>query len=259
MNVYSDGSVVHVEVQFVQGTALFTPASASYRVLNESFEELVPETALAIGVGETVAAITVDASVNTLGGVLRGLRLVEVTAHTDDGNIVTLAHRYIIAATHVLFVGRNSYQTFEQAILTAMDMPPLNGWRVSTEAQQVGAMIEAHHRLGLLDYAVTFDDSQSRLGGSIYVDDINGLTEAEFMNLPERFVVAIRRAQLAEADVILGGDPVGERRRDGLMVETIGESKNMFRHGKPLEFPVSNRALRYLTGYVKLGAGLARR
>jgi hypothetical protein len=83
------------------------------------------------------------------------------------------------------------------------------------------------------------------------ITNIGLLTAAEIEALPALFLQALRMAQIAESDSILGGDPVGELRREGLMSKTVGESSQMYRPGKPLVMPVSDRAMRYLAGYVR--------
>jgi hypothetical protein len=73
----------------------------------------------------------------------------------------------------------------------------------------------------------------------------------QFVALPVRFKRALMLAQVAEADTLLsGGSSFEELRREGLMSMTVGESKQFFQSGKPLNLPVSRRAIGYLKPYV---------
>ncbi|MCG5512854.1 hypothetical protein [Ectothiorhodospira shaposhnikovii] len=261
MNVYRNGSVVHVTIDFLNESGIpFVPTEAVYRVVDESLTEIVGETPIELAPGSTSIVVAVDGEHNELGeDAIRSIRKIEVIAKTQEQNHVLLSEMYLIASANLLVPGKNSFQTYEQALMTAMDMPEMVGWEASSRDQRVGAMVEAHHRIGALKFSVAFDDWQSRLTTSGYIADVRELTEAELAALSVRFLQAIRKAQVAEANVILGGDPVADRRREGLMVDTVGESKTMFRHGKPIQLPVSSHALRYLSGYISMTVGIGRR
>ena len=80
--------------------------------------------------------------------------------------------------------------------------------------------------------------------------NIGNISEVDLTLIDSDLLAAIAKAQIAEADFMMGGDTVEDKRRTGLMSETVGESSNMFRPGKPLVLAGSEKALRYLTGYI---------
>ena len=118
MEIYRDGSIVKVEMQFVDDNDnLVSPTSATYRVLSEDNTELVAETTVTINDGDSGTAITVNSPENTLAvGAIKGLRTVELTMVTALG-IVTSTSRYVVEAANTLVVGETSFQTYNQAVL----------------------------------------------------------------------------------------------------------------------------------------------
>ncbi|NQZ53223.1 MAG: hypothetical protein HRT93_03105 [Piscirickettsiaceae bacterium] len=233
MEIYRDGSIVKVEMQFVDDNDnLVSPTSATYRVLSEDNTELVAETTVTINDGDSGTAITVNSPENTLAvGAIKGLRTVELTMVTALG-IVTSTSRYVVEAANTLVVGETSFQTYNQALLTSLDMVGIDIWSGSTDRQKKAAMIEAYVNITKLNF------------------NIGNISEVDLTLIDSDLLAAIAKAQIAEADFMMGGDTVEDKRRTGLMSETVGESSNMFRPGKPLVLAVSEKALRYLTGYI---------
>ena len=117
----------------------------------------------------------------------------------------------------------------------------------------VSAMTEAHFRLG--QFAYRMEDDR---GLDIVVENIRSLTINDLLLLPSAFLIALRKAQISEADIVMGGGSVHRKREDGLMSDTVGESKIMFRPGKPVVLPVDRRTLSYLSGYIYHGLSLTR-
>ena len=63
-------------------------------------------------------------------------------------------------------------------------------------------------------------------------------------------------AQVADAAATLTPDPVEEKRAKGLILDTIGETKQMFRSGRPVNSPVCKKAMDYLRDFVVTGSAL---
>lgn len=232
MNIYSDGSIVSITLPYVDenGTEL-TVTAATYRVLDQDDVELVAETALA---GLDVADIVIPAIHNTLSGGIRTIRTIELTMVTDAGTFTT-GTRYVVESTQVLIVGGTSFQTYNESVLSGMDIFGLDNWSQASDRDRKKALIEAYYSI----VAMTFT-----------IGDISLYDEANILALESELLIALRKAQVAEANSVLGGNSIEDKRRIGLMSETIGESSNMFRPGKPLILPVSNAAMTYLSKYV---------
>lgn len=282
---YGPGVAVTVTVPAIDSTgAKITNASAaSYRVLDELGTEVQALTAVSGFVANAAqAVITIASALNQLPpapatpppGIyplavaqLRSMRVVEVHFTTPAGNIQAEALYSITAlGAAQLQLMVNSFQTYEEALLETFAMPSLSGWEASSRQQRVQAMSEAYLRLTKLGYSVPHAysiDSPPAGAGLWPVRFIPPsywqiMQPAQFNLYAPLFRQCLRRAQVAESNIILGGDPIQQRRDDGLMSESIGESSMMFRPGKPIQLPVSRDAARYLQNYIQFRMTLTR-
>jgi len=241
MNLYLHATDVALVIS-LQGLAA---TAVTYRVLDAAGNELLGATGAGFTEGDTEVAVTVPALLNTLAaGVYRDIRKVELTMVAGDGTRI-LSELYAIEVENILNIGYNSYQTYETAELTAMFSQPLDAWDVSTKDARISSLIEAREHIGALSF------TEAPLG-------INHLTPDEFAALTEPLQVALRRAQVIEADYIMGGGIIDRKRESGLMSETIGESSNMFRPGKSVELPVCKRCARALAGHITFAMKIGR-
>jgi hypothetical protein len=268
MEVYRAGvsAEITVEAQDEQGSVVL-PNSATFIVTDESGTEVATGPA-DISTGAAVITLT-PTQMALADGALRGARTVTVDFATDAGTVAN-STTFLIETARTLEIMRNTFQTFAQAELTASELPSLTSWGIKTDYEKRQALVGAYHNIVKLRFTVDRPNAQNRIvdrlweteyqGGRIIreISDITDLDAAEFARLPAQFVGAIHRAQVAEADVLLGGDVVGEQRRMGLMSHTIGEVSQMFRPGKPVLGPVSPEALHHLAGYVRT-SGVVRR
>jgi len=254
MNVYSGGSIVVLVIPLTDqnGRALSpTEANLSFVVHDETEGEITQVTPISV-VGyaqhDTQVTIVVDATINDLGTATKGMRSITVSTLEDDGSRGSVVFRYALRGSEPLVVGENSYQKFNAAALLTLEMPELTGWDFATDLRKEAAMIEAYNRIGMLRFTV---DGVDIIG-------LNELTTDEFDELSVIFIAALKKAQLSEADIVLGGDPISAKREEGLLSDSVGESAIMFRPGKPLLMSVNRRSLNYLSGFVSYGNRLVR-
>ncbi|WKZ86338.1 hypothetical protein N5B55_05130 [Ralstonia pickettii] len=252
--------------------------TVDYRVVDHAGVELVPRTPLdSFVAGTDEAVITVPAELNVLPvGQARAVRNVELFC-TVGGNTVMVGMLFAIEAAETLMVGVNTYQTLAQAQLTSMDVPNIPAWESADERDKAQALVEARAHINQLSFTLlmsninfgqdslnyvpegTFFSKYAATNGMFMFDgNLELLNPTQFAALPERFKAALRKAQVVEADAILARDPIAEGRRAGLVLESIGESKQMFRSAKPLELPVCKRALGYLSYFVTFGKRIGR-
>lgn len=267
MKSYRAGNNVVLTLQYLneEGVAV-TPESAKVIVQN-AFSEILHEAVVTIEPSATEAVITVASEHNQLtAGEPRSARLVTLE-YVIGGNTLANIERYLIYPAQSLIFHVNSFQTYEQAIVNTLGFMNLTGWDSASEDQRFIALEEAYNSLCKLNYIVREApvgglDSQSMLSGgfheTLFAGNISDLTATELRELPVEFINALAKAQIVETNVLLGGDSVAERRRDGLMSSTIGEVSQMFRPGKPLALPVSPQAARQLAGYINWSAKLGR-
>ena len=251
MDVYQSGNDITLSIPYVtkEGTRLY-PNSVTYRVLSEDNAEIIAETVLTIDQDDDVAAIIVLAADNALGaGVSRAMRVIELTVTTDTA-VFVIDSRYLIEDGDGLVVNTSSFVTYNEAFIVAIDIPKMESWDLAPEQERISALLDAYLSINSLRFVVA--------GFSFTPFALSELTADNWLEMPAAFISALKRAQLAEANTTLGGDWIEDKRRDGLMSETIGESSNMFRPGKPLQLLVGSQARRYLTGYISLAKRIGR-
>lgn len=230
---------------------------------------------------EPISEVTIQTSeeVNTLKEeTSRDIRIICLKAKTKTGAVFSLEYAYGLTIADPLTVGVNSFMTYRQAQKLAMDMPKLNNWESMSQSQRISALLEAKQRICRL----AFDFGQVRLdmtkqdyvvqaagkprcvqvgeifgvyGGSVKLED---LSVEDFEALPTKFRTALMQAQLAEANDVLEVDSIAERRRQGLILETIGEVKQMFSSIIPAQMAVSSKAMSYLSRYLASGKKIGR-
>lgn len=268
MKLFLAGTDVNLSLPIADryGNALNATA-AEYEVVLSDGTVVVPRAAVPnFNAGDASISITIPASVNQLSGLVpREPRKVNVYC-TVDSNVVMLASSYAIEPSDPLWVGVNSFQSFEEAQLIAVSMPNLNGWDAADDQSRIAALIEA--RLSICRVNFSLLDSNARWGqnslyyvpeGTYTVDTIrnnllfyglDSLTPEQYLKLPERFRNALKLAQVAEADELLGGDETLLKRQSGLIEDSVGESTQRFTTAKVLAQAVSRRAMRYLSPYI---------
>lgn len=275
MERYRANSTLAITIPLVDANGdTLAPIGVNYRLLNELGEELLASTATTFTSGDTYVVVTTTPTQNQLTvGDRKGIRVIELIVSREDGLTTYIRQSYLIESEEVLGLLVNSYQTYNQAQLISTDLPLLEAWEAADEAQRQAALIEAYHRIGRLRFRIRnrlLSSDQFVLNDQNMVTDqfivserrisaLNEITVEQFNALPVAFITAVRKAQVVEADVILGGDPVSKKREEGLMSDSVGQSSIMFRPGKPLSLSVSKKALDQLSGWVSFTLGVGRR
>jgi len=253
MEKYLAGADVTVTIPLVDsaGNAI-KPASASYRVLDENGTVLIDTTPVPyLSPNGDPLGILVGAGENGLpAGAVRALRTVEVLAVTDAGTRLLTAN-YVIEATEPLVPGTNSFQTINKAELVALDIPNLNGWNNATRDERVAAMIQARLNIGQMSYRYRWSENwQNFIYPEFGIYSIIQFTQGQYLSLPIDFRQTCERAQIIEADDLLGADPVLAKRAQGIVSETVGDSTTMFSPVRPARQLLCARAMHELARYI---------
>lgn len=262
MTSYTPGQPVLavIALEDESGAAL-TPTALRRRILDEEETVLLDWDVVDIPAAGAGASVLVAGALNLLTPpAMRGARTVELEVTTAT-QVLVLTQTYLLAAAAGLS-GVNSYQTYAQALVAAAGFTDqsLAGWSAVTDrASRVQALIEAHSRIQLLPIVIEYDDSQS-IVRDIGEDPwrLRDLTPAQIANLDARLLDALRMAQLVEADEILADDPVKRARREGLISASVGESSQFFGTSKMLDLGVGQRAMKYLSRWIRFRATLGR-
>jgi hypothetical protein len=268
MNQYLAGTSVNLPIEFNDddGNPLQV-TEVSYRIIDQNGQESVPRTSLALedttlsiaSQHNQITPLDIDAlTMESLGHVaINEVRTVEFDIVLADGNTIGHDISYILYPRERLIVGLNSFQTQSQAMLTASATHDVEVFTSSTPAQRVAGLIEARDRICQLSF-VDMTLGQSYFGSGEQIK-LNELTPRQFNALSERFKAALRKAQIAEANVVLGGgDVIEQMRQQGLTSQTIGETHETYRNATPLNMLVSKVTMRCLSDFLANGKKITR-
>lgn len=241
MERYFAGNEVVLTIPLVDSTGAPVSADAAdYKVANAAGDEVIAETPITLGGDPTQVQITIPANANELvDGQPRDLRVVLVV-FTAGGATRSTAVEYVIEGDDVLLVPVNSFQSYSEAVLTAMDLAGIQSYSAAMREDRITALINAYINLSGTEFFIC----------GRQIKNLQEFTEQEFAALPERFRRALRLAQIIEANELLDFNSVHRKRQSGIMSETIGESSMMFRPGKLMYGPLSRRTTDILRDFI---------
>lgn len=268
MNQYLAGTSVNLPIEFNDddGNPLEV-AEVFYRIIDQDGQESVPRTSFDLSQSilsidsqyNKITPLDIDSlTVEKLGAeTINEVRTVEFDIVLKNGNTIGHDVSYILYPRERLIVGLNSFQTQSQAMLTASATHDVDAFITSTPAQRVAGLVEARNRICQLSF-VDATWGQSYLSNGQHVE-LHRITPRQFDALTERFKAALRKAQVAEANVVLGGgDVIEQMRQQGLTSQTIGETHETYRNVTPLNMLVSKVTLRYLSEFLASNKKLTR-
>lgn len=266
MQNYKPGTDVPLTFDLVSDAGeILQPTALLWRILDEAETELqgwsnvaVPSTSeITLTIPALLTALTPPA--------LRAIRTVELQVITADGTIL-LSDAALLQGITALAFGVNTFQTYTQALLLSEDSvsDQIPGWAASPRDIREKALIEAFQRILMMPIGMHFNDQQSMLQiDTTFVYNygpnmLRYMTPAQMGALYTPLLVALRKAQLIEADDVLNPDPVLAARRSGMSSNIAGEASQFFRSSKPLDMPICDRAMKYLQRWVRFGAVISR-
>lgn len=259
MKIYPEDYSVAVTFGFTDLNGdVIVPTSITAKLYNGDDEVVVDLGLVSFEPTDTQKEVVIPAVYNVLGeGQLSTARILRVELTTSAG-VIRKSHPYIIEGEFRLAPMINSFQTYEAANLIARDMINLSGWANADQDQRCVALIEAFNRFTRIPmrFRSAAMDAGKYEPTDLYAPETiitrsawPTVTTDEFLSWPPYFRIALRRAQVVEANAQLEGDVIGAKRRAGIISETVGESSMMLRGGY-LDLGVSTEAMRYLAGHV---------
>jgi len=199
--------------------------------------------------------LIVSSTLNDLEpGEAKNYRRVEIDATDENGLSQIFEIVYFIRSGEALVVGSNSFSTLPEMLVIASEMIHLKTFHYATKDDQISALTQAWNNLGQLP--VRFEDLRGT--DSFDKGSTRELIDVDILNLAPKTYQRLLRAQVIEADDVLGGNPIEARRRAGLISDSAGESAHFFRSSKPLSLPCCRAAIDELRGIVNWGARIGR-
>lgn len=280
MNNYPSGTAATVSIPLVDmNGAAIVPTGLSYQVLDE-LENVVQtsQTVALPAAGATSVTFTVPASANVMppptvivsqGSPLAqpytqttALREIQLSMTCAAGVVVTKLQYFIRATDAQLILLQNSFQTYNLSLIVADGMPNLNAWPAATEQQRINAMMQAFQALTKIGYFVRwprdpdaqniiswFDSRNERIAPRLWAFMT---TSRWYSYYPETYRMAMRAAQVVEADQLLYNDPILSRRLSGVFSEKVGDASVMLRSQNALNLGISRQALQCVQGFVDI-------
>lgn len=235
------------------------PSEAEYGVVDADGAYVVPIQPVDLTDNSGFAVITIPASANADPD---SYRLLQVKFVDEKGITYIQETSYIVGNPTELSLGVNSFASYGNLMVAAHKRPGLNALSGASTDEVKHALMEAWYNIGL----VNVDLSNIGLSqGVVYLDQNNrpisrlsALSENQLLSLPKEVVTRLVRAQLTEADSILGGNPVEDRRKAGMVSSSAGESTLFFRTRKPVDMPISRDTAKELTGIISWVMNLGR-
>ena len=157
-----------------------------------------------------------------------------------------------------LAVGQNTLVTQPQAMMLIKEMVGVNALANAEQDVQIAALMEAYDRISSMELRSRIFPHEISYKNGKEVKSIGELDALSLYKLSLQMRKSFMKAQVYEADALLGGDPVADLRNQGVMSYTVGEVKQFFRTVKPLDFTISMRAMGQIGKYIQYNRGVAR-
>ena len=246
MNIYEPDLDVVVTLPFVDSAGdTVVPTALDYQVVDETGTSIVALTNIpAFTASDGQYDLTVVAADNSLGaGVIRAFRKVElrITVGADQHWV---RESYILESVTPLELLSNSFQTYDEALLNVRDLASTDGWDAANEQHRVAAMVQAWDYMHAFSYQMNYSDE------TYETKSIDDLDSADWALLVDKQKLDFRRAQLVQADYLLGGSPIEKDIEDGLQSSTIGEVSQFYRPRPSLSLPLCRDALKFVGRYI---------
>lgn len=271
MNCYPENTQISIEVEATDasGATHETTCQMKFVLYDIDGKELFSESREVTKKDTIVIAAEYNKITN---GSTKDLRRLDIRFYDpkDESLISAQEIMYFIRSEKPLVVGENSFVTYESYVLIASMTPHLDNFASASQDAIVVALQEAHDRLMRLRFRLSMSTRQENVGyvsevawrpRSITDDEPLGIasfrftldevTPEEFAKLPEKFRKALAKAQVIEADQVLAStDSIEERRRRGVILETVHEVKQMFSSVRPANEKLTRNAMLVLAPYL---------
>lgn len=246
--IIDSGVDLSLSVELIDGDGAIPATAVSFALYDGDNLELIPLTRVAtFNIGDYVVQIPINQSFNKNLATSYTLksRWVKVVATLSTGS-KTINRYYSIKPSSPLSLMFGSYQTMQEAESLVSQLTNMDYWNAATEDKKINAMVESFERLGRLAYSVS--------GYFEKIENLNDLSQEAVTLMPSKFLKALKRAQLFEAnEILLDASGLRQQREDGLVSETVGESSKTWKNTPTVKSSVSKRALNELSSYLNFG------
>jgi hypothetical protein len=248
MEEFASNTDVQIEVPYEYNGNALTLTGFEYEVLDATSTVLLPRQAdPTFSASDTSSILTIPEAINTTTA-KRDVRLLNCYLITTAGEYI-VSQVYLLKGNQLLLTPlTDSFMTFPQSLLTRAGMAePQEYFDALSDELKAVALEESFNRIAKCKFKV----------GTTTILDIKALTLSEFNALDASFLNDLRKAQIAEANLIVENSPIRDKIRAGIISETIGESSMFFKQsGVPVSRSgLSDDAELYLKRWLYLDTG----
>lgn len=256
MNFYPEFQIVNIIIPFENPNGETVVPTAIVAVLLDGEERVILDYGNIVfdGAGSEVSVIIPGAHNTLQGDELQEVRRLAVEI-THAGGSFSRSHAYVIEAEQSLQIMRNSFMTYDTALMMSSQFVNMTAFVNATDERRKAALVEAYRRIAELPMAYTIQNAEGVVLSEHKLNRANwGITNVDAFQtqFPTSFKRALRSAQLAEADSLLQGNVISQKHAQGIVSETIGESSVTLRAGfaGAADGSLSSGALALLSGYL---------
>jgi hypothetical protein len=221
---FASNTTVEITVPHSYNDTALTLTNMQYEVLDADSTVLVAKTDVSGFNGAlTETVVTISASANTTTA-KRDVRLLNCYLVAASGEYI-VSQVYMLKGNQLVLTPlTDSFMTFPDSLLTRARMAEDQEYFDSlTDELKAVSLEEAFNRMVKLKFKV----------GDTVITDIKSLTVNDYQALSSDFLLALKKAQVAEANAIVENSPIRDKIRSGIISETIGESSMFFTRSMP--------------------------
>lgn len=240
---FASNTTIVLPIEHKYNGVSLTLTNMQYEVLDANSVVLVAKSDVpGFNGSNTVTNLTIDGSANTTTA-KRDVRLLNCYLVTATGEHI-VSQVYILTGNQLSLTPlQDSFMTFAESALIRFKMAEEQEYYDAlTDQIKVVALEESFNRIRKLKFKL----------GTTIITDIRTMDITAYQALEADFLVAIKKAQIAEANNIVENSPIRDKIRSGIISETIGESSMFFSRTMPSGkfHGLSDDAYEYIKPYV---------
>lgn len=252
MSKTASGCDITLTVDYIYNDSELTLTNFQYSVYNAAGTLLTgPTTDPDFDADNTSSTITIDGTHNTIT-TKKDIRHVVCSLVTVAGTYRKDVFYEVEGNVLLLTPLEDSFVTYPESVLIRSRISePLTYYDALTDELKAVVLANAYDRINNLSFS--YDAIQASTPSPLTYDaqTLSDLSTGAFNALNARFLEAVKKAQIVEANSLVEYSPVSEKIRAGIISETIGESSMFFSQknldrGSDNKLGISDEAYAYL-------------
>lgn len=240
---FASNTEVTITVPHEYNGKALTLTDLQYEVLDADSNVLVSKvSATNFNPANNETEVVIEATYNTTTA-KRDVRLLNCYLVTTGGEYIVPQVYKLMGNQLKLTPLEDSFMTYPDSVLTRVRMAEEQEYfDALTDELKAVALEEAFSRISKLKFKV----------GEVIIPNTKDLTLTAFQALDADFLLALKKAQIAEANMIVENSPIRDKIRAGIISETIGESSMFFSRSMPSGkfHGLSDDAYEYIKAYI---------